>query len=153
MPDQSMDSSCLKMRIGCLALTFAAGPKNANSDRIVLVNSYFFRKLRHDCLSPKTGSLGRKAVSAHLPGGVLFKIDVGTCERCGTDMEIRAAVQDPDGIARYLRHISLDAHPPPIAPARSAVAFVAEVSAGPALAAGSAAWEYELEGHDKSDTH
>ena len=83
----------------------------------------------------------------------IFKIDVGTCERCGTDMEIRAAVQDPDGIARYLRHISLDAHPPPIAPARSAVAFVAEVSAGPALAAGSAAWEYELEGHDKFDTH
>ena len=48
----------------------------------------------------------------------IFKIDVGTCPKCGSDMEIRAAVHDPDSIRRYLRHIGLDEHPPPIAPAR-----------------------------------
>ena len=48
----------------------------------------------------------------------IFKIDVGVCPKCGTDMEIRAAVHDQESIRRYLRHLGLPEHPPPIAPAR-----------------------------------
>ena len=48
----------------------------------------------------------------------IFRIDVGTCPKCGTDMEIRGAVQNPDSIRRYMRCIGLSEHPPPIAPAR-----------------------------------
>ena len=48
----------------------------------------------------------------------IFKIDVGTCPKCGCDLEIRAAIHDPAEIKRYLRHVGLPEHPPPIAPAR-----------------------------------
>ena len=49
----------------------------------------------------------------------IFKIDVGACPRCGVDLEIRAAVHDQEGIRRYLRHVGLPEHPPPVAPARN----------------------------------
>ena len=45
-------------------------------------------------------------------------MDVGTCPKCGEDMEIMGAVQDPAEVQRYLRHTGLKEHPPPIAPAR-----------------------------------
>ena len=48
----------------------------------------------------------------------IFKTDVGACPKCNSDMEIRAAVHDPESIRRYLKHIGLSEHPPPIAPAR-----------------------------------
>lgn len=48
----------------------------------------------------------------------IFKIDIGVCPKCGTDLEIRAAVHDREEIKRYLRHIGVAEHPPPIAPAR-----------------------------------
>jgi hypothetical protein len=48
----------------------------------------------------------------------IFKIDVGMCPKCGTDLEIRAAVNDPGEIKRYLLHVGLSEHPPPIARAR-----------------------------------
>jgi len=49
----------------------------------------------------------------------VFKVDVGHCPKCGAEMRLVADVQDPAGVARYLRHIGLAAHPPPIAAARS----------------------------------
>ena len=49
----------------------------------------------------------------------IFKVDVGHCQKCGAAMRLVAAVHDPAGVARYLRHIGLEAHPPPVAPARS----------------------------------
>ena len=48
----------------------------------------------------------------------IFKIDVGRCPKCGCDLEIRAAIHDTEEIKRYLRHVGLPEHPPPIAPAR-----------------------------------
>lgn len=33
-------------------------------------------------------------------------------------MEITGAVQDPTEVQRYLRHVGMKEHPPPIAPAR-----------------------------------
>ena len=66
-------------------------------------------------------TVDKKKVKNHRRAKLLmriFKIDVGTCPRCGTDMEIRAAVHDQEGIRRYLRHIGLPEHPPPIAMAR-----------------------------------
>ena len=38
------------------------------------------------------------------------------CPKCV--LEIRAAINDADEIKRYLRHVGLPEHPPPIAPAR-----------------------------------
>ena len=49
----------------------------------------------------------------------MFRTDVGSCPRCGGDMEIRGAVVDPTEIRRYLRGIGLKEHPPPIASARA----------------------------------
>jgi hypothetical protein len=48
----------------------------------------------------------------------IFRIDVGASPRCGAGMLIRAAIQEAASIARYLRHIGLSAHLPPIADAR-----------------------------------
>jgi hypothetical protein len=48
----------------------------------------------------------------------IFKIDVGSCPKCGVDMEIRGAIRDGDSIRRYLRHVGINEHPPAIAQAR-----------------------------------
>jgi hypothetical protein len=48
----------------------------------------------------------------------IFKIDVGTCPKCGSEMKIGGAVQDQASIKRYLTHLGLPIDPPPIAPAR-----------------------------------
>jgi len=66
-------------------------------------------------------TVDKKKVKNHRRAKLLkriFKIDVGVCPKCGTDLEIRAAVSDPEEIRRYLRHVGLSEHPPPIAPAR-----------------------------------
>jgi hypothetical protein len=46
-------------------------------------------------------SVDKKKVKNHRRAKLLkriFKIDVGTCPKCGTDMEIRSAVHDPESI-------------------------------------------------------
>ena len=66
-------------------------------------------------------TVDKKKVKNHQRAKLLmriFKIDVGTCPKCGTDMEIRANLHDREEIRRYLKHIGLSEHPPPIAPAR-----------------------------------
>jgi len=45
-------------------------------------------------------------------------IDVETCPRCGGKMKVIALVRDPQGIARYLRHLGLPTEEPSMAPAR-----------------------------------
>ena len=47
-----------------------------------------------------------------------FGMDVSVCPLCGGEMMVVAMVHDQREIARYLKHIGLDAHPPPVAPAR-----------------------------------
>ena len=42
----------------------------------------------------------------------VFAIDVSRCPRCGSDLEIIAAVLDPFQIARYLKHVGMPAAPP-----------------------------------------
>jgi hypothetical protein len=67
------------------------------------------------------GGAERKKVKNHSWAKLLarcFKVDVGTCPKCGDDMVIVAGVHDPDSIRRYLRYIGQNEHPPPIAPAR-----------------------------------
>lgn len=69
--------------------------------------------------NPET--VDKKKVKNHRRAKLLkriFKIDVGVCPKCGTDMEIRSAIHDPESIRRYMRHIGLSEHPPPIAAAR-----------------------------------
>jgi len=51
----------------------------------------------------------------YIPWRVLMRqlgIDVETCPRCGGKMKVIALVQDPQGIARYLRHLGLPAARP-----------------------------------------
>jgi len=62
----------------------------------------------------------RKKVKNHRWAKLLartFKVDVGTCPKCGEDMEIMGAVQGLGEVQRYLRHVGMKEHPPPIAPA------------------------------------
>jgi len=47
-----------------------------------------------------------------------FGVDVSTCPECGEELRIVAMVYDQMQIARYLRHLTLAAHPPPLTPAR-----------------------------------
>ena len=42
----------------------------------------------------------------------VFQIDVGSCSRCGGEMEIIGAVFDPQQVHRYLDHVSLARSPP-----------------------------------------
>jgi hypothetical protein len=44
-------------------------------------------------------------------------IDVEICPRCGGKMKVIALVRDPQGIARYLRHLGLPTEEPSMAPA------------------------------------
>ena len=63
----------------------------------------------------------RKKVKNHRWAKLLartFKVDVGTCPKCGEDMEIMGAVQDPTEVQRYLGYVGMKEHPPPLAPAR-----------------------------------
>ena len=48
----------------------------------------------------------------------IFKIDVGTCPKCGSEMKIGGAIQDPASLKRYMIHLGLAVDPPPIASAR-----------------------------------
>jgi hypothetical protein len=48
----------------------------------------------------------------------VFKIDVSTCPECQGEMQIMAAIINPDEVARYLTHVGLAARPPPVAPAK-----------------------------------
>ena len=47
-----------------------------------------------------------------------LNLDVETCPRCGGKMKLIALVQDPENIARYLRHLGLPTEVPAMAPAR-----------------------------------
>ena len=47
-----------------------------------------------------------------------FGVDVSKCPECGADMQIVAMINDQIQIARYLKHIGLTHHPPPIAETR-----------------------------------
>ena len=42
----------------------------------------------------------------------IFKVDIGSCRKCGADMEIISAVFDRSEVSRYLEHVGL-ARPPP----------------------------------------
>jgi len=67
------------------------------------------------------GGQDRKKVKNHQWAQLLkrcFSVDVGTCPKCGDDMEIIGSIHDPDQVRRYLRHIGVKEDPPPIAPAR-----------------------------------
>jgi hypothetical protein len=67
------------------------------------------------------GGADRKLVKNHRWAKLLartFKVDVGSCPKCGEDMEIMGAVQDSTEVQRYLRHIGISEHSPPIAAAR-----------------------------------
>jgi hypothetical protein len=69
--------------------------------------------------NPET--VDKKKVKNHRRAKLLkriFSIDVGTCPKCGDDMEIRSAVHDQENIQRYMRHLGLPEHPPTIAPPR-----------------------------------
>jgi hypothetical protein len=70
-------------------------------------------------------SVGLEGGERSEPGGVasgswarllkrVFAIDVSRCPRCGSDLEIVAAVLDPKQIARYLVHAGMATAPPAV---------------------------------------
>jgi hypothetical protein len=48
----------------------------------------------------------------------VFNIDVATCIKCGGNMKIIAAIEDPKVIRKILEHMGLATTPPPLYPAR-----------------------------------
>lgn len=48
----------------------------------------------------------------------VFNIDVETCTKCGGNMKIIAAIEDPKVIRKILNHKGLPSKPPPLHPAR-----------------------------------
>jgi hypothetical protein len=54
-------------------------------------------------------------------------IDLETCERCGGRARVIALVNDPESIARFLRHLGEPTDPPPIAPARAPPYFKSRI--------------------------
>ena len=56
-----------------------------------------------------------------------FAIDLETCTRCGGRTKIIALVKDPDGIARFLRHLGEPTEPPALSPARAPPYFKSRV--------------------------
>ncbi|MCP4121331.1 MAG: hypothetical protein GY751_06220 [Bacteroidetes bacterium] len=47
-----------------------------------------------------------------------FGVDVSVCPECGGEMRIVAMLHNQREISRYLKHIGLSEHPPPVASAR-----------------------------------
>jgi hypothetical protein len=56
-----------------------------------------------------------------------FAIDLETCERCGGRTKIIALVKNPEGIARFLRHLGVPTEPPALSPARAPPSFQSRV--------------------------
>lgn len=54
-------------------------------------------------------------------------IDLETCDRCGGRARVIALVNDPESIARFLRHLGEPTEPPPIAPARAPPYFKSRI--------------------------
>jgi hypothetical protein len=48
-----------------------------------------------------------------------FKFDVLSCSRCGGRLEVLAAINDPEGVQKILRHLDLPTEGPRCAPARA----------------------------------
>ncbi len=60
---------------------------------------------------------------AYIPWAILakktFKEDIDRCPKCGGKMKLKSLVQEPENIARFLRHLGEPTEPPPLAPARA----------------------------------
>ena len=48
-----------------------------------------------------------------------FKHEIDRCPKCQGKMKLKALIQEPESIARYLRHLGEPTEPPPLAPARA----------------------------------
>jgi hypothetical protein len=55
----------------------------------------------------------------------VFDIDIERCPRCGGNLKIVAAIEEPALIERILTHLGLCAQPPPRIPARRVDLFQA----------------------------
>ena len=61
--------------------------------------------------------------SVYIPWALLakktFKEEIDRCPKCQGKMKLKALVQEPENIARFLRHLGEPTEPPPLAPARA----------------------------------
>lgn len=55
----------------------------------------------------------------------VFDIDIERCPRCGGNLKIIAAIEEPAVIERILTHLGSSAQPPPRTPARRVDLFQA----------------------------
>jgi hypothetical protein len=71
-----------------------------------------------DDMDPKQLELKKKNIPWARLLARVFNIDVETCSKCGGNMKIIAAIEDPKVIRKILEHMGLDTKPPPLHPAR-----------------------------------
>lgn len=119
----------------CEKIAALVPPPNSHLTRYsgVFSSHSKWRKKIVPCSEKRTGfcpdgGADRRKVKNHRWAKLLartFKVDVGTCPRCGEDMEIMGGVQDLGEVQRYLRHVGMKEHPPPIASARHVQAELA----------------------------
>jgi hypothetical protein len=71
-----------------------------------------------DIIDPKQLELKKKNIPWARLLARVFNIDVETCSKCGGNMKIIAAIEDPKVIRKILEHMGLALMPPPLHPAR-----------------------------------
>jgi hypothetical protein len=71
-----------------------------------------------DIIDPKQLELKKKNIPWARLLARVFNIDVETCIKCGGNMKIIAAIEDPAVIRKILEHMGLDTKPPTLHPAR-----------------------------------
>jgi hypothetical protein len=71
-----------------------------------------------DIIDPKQLELKKKNIPWARLLARVFNIDVETCIKCGGNMKIIAAIEDPAVIRKILEHMGLDTKPPSLHPAR-----------------------------------
>jgi hypothetical protein len=71
-----------------------------------------------DNIDPKQLELKKKNIPWARLLARVFNIDVETCIKCGGNMKIIAAIEDPKVIRKILEHMGLETKPPPLHPAR-----------------------------------
>ena len=71
-----------------------------------------------EIIEPKQLELKKKNIPWARLLARVFGIDVETCSKCGGNMKIIAAIEDPKVIRKILEHMGLDTKPPPLQPAR-----------------------------------
>jgi len=87
-------------------------------------------RLDHSILPPPCGRCAVRSewsISSAVTSRHAVNADLETCEHCGGRTKGDRAPQDPEGIARFLRHLGEPTEPPPLSPASAPPYFQSRV--------------------------